>query len=167
MNDNNLNTRTGCWKKHNKFWRIFWSVVAIIVVCVAGFAWHEYNSVKNVANNAYRSGGITSAENAVIKSKKLIAILLIGTDTGALGRTYKGRADSIMVAVLNPNTNKTPLVSLERDIQVNLPDYPEHSPSKLNAAYAYGNAGEGLEEVLQYPNQCLRSGQRGRLENYR
>ena len=156
MNDNNLNTRTGQRKKRNKFWRIFWSVVGVIVVCLGIFAWHEYSSVKNAANNAYRSGGITSAENgsknAVIKSKKPIAILLMGTDTGALGRTYKGRTDSIMVAVLNPKTKKTTLVSFERDIQVNLPDYPEHSPSKLNAAYAYGNAGELAKVLKKYFN---------------
>ncbi|WP_260272229.1 LCP family protein, partial [Lactobacillus delbrueckii] len=76
-----------------------------------------------------------------------IAILLMGTDTGALGRTYKGQTDSIMVAVLNPKTKKKTLVSFERDMQVNLPDYPEYSPSKLNAAYAYGNAKE-LAKVL-------------------
>lgn len=156
MNDNNLNTRTGQRKRRNKFWRIFWSVVGVIVVCLGIFAWHEYSSVKNAANNAYRSGGITSAENgsknAVIKSKKPISILLMGTDTGALGRTYKGRTDSIMVAVLNPKTKKTTLVSFERDIQVDLPDYPEHSPSKLNAAYAYGNAGELAKVLKKYFN---------------
>ncbi|WP_375677642.1 LCP family protein, partial [Lactobacillus delbrueckii] len=81
-----------------------------------------------------------------------IAILLMGTDTGALGRTYKGRTDSIMVAVLNPKTKKTTLVSFERDMQVNLPDYPEYSPSKLNAAYAYGNAKELAKVLKKYFN---------------
>ncbi|GHN53778.1 LCP family protein [Lactobacillus delbrueckii] len=81
-----------------------------------------------------------------------IAILLMGTNTGALGRTYKGRTDSIMVAVLNPKTKKTTLVSFERDMQVNLPDYPEYSPSKLNAAYAYGNAKELAKVLKKYFN---------------
>ncbi|MBT9000989.1 LCP family protein [Lactobacillus delbrueckii subsp. bulgaricus] len=156
MNEEKLNTRTEKRKKRNKFWRIFWIVVGVFVVGLAGFAWYEYSSVKNAANTAYRSGGISSAENGskndVISNKKPMAVLLIGTDTGALGRTYKGRTDSIMVAVLNPKTKKTTLVSLERDIQVNLPDYPEHSPSKLNAAYAYGNAGELAKVLKKYFN---------------
>ncbi|MGZ1338582.1 LCP family protein [Lactobacillus delbrueckii subsp. bulgaricus] len=112
--------------------------------------------VKNGADSAYKSGGISSAENgsknSVISSSKPIAILLMGTDTGALRRTYKGRTDSIMVAVLNTKTKKTTLVSFERDQHVNLPDYPDKSPSKLNAAYAYGNAKELAKVLKKYYN---------------
>ncbi|MGN1407837.1 LCP family protein [Lactobacillus sp.] len=155
-NNTNLNTRVGKRKKKNKFWRIFWAVIAVIVIGIGGFAAYEYNNIKNAANTAYRSGGLSDAENgsksSVLSNSKPIAILLMGTDTGALGRTYKGRTDSIMVAVLNPKTKKTTLVSFERDMQVNLPDYPEHSPSKLNAAYAYGDAKELAKVLKNYFN---------------
>ena len=155
-NDMDKNTRVGKRKKLNKAMRIFWSVMAVILVAIGGFALYEYNTVKNAADTAYRSGGLGNAENgsknSVISNSKPIAILLMGTDTGALGRTYKGRTDSIMVAVLNPKTKKTTLVSFERDQQVNLPDYPENSPSKLNAAYAYGNAKELAKVLKKYYN---------------
>lgn len=155
-NDMDKNTRVGKRKKRNKAMRIFWSVLAVILVAIGGFALYEYNTVKNAADTAYRSGGLGDAENgsknSVISNSKPIAILLMGTDTGALGRTYKGRTDSIMVAVLNPKTKKTTLVSFERDQQVNLPDYPENSPSKLNAAYAYGNAKELAKVLKKYYN---------------
>ena len=153
---NDLNTRVGKRKKKNKFWKIFWTVIAVIVVGLGGVTAYEYNNLKNAANTAYRSGGLSDAENgsksSVLNNSKPIAILLMGTDTGALGRTYKGRTDSIMVAVLNPKTKKTTLVSFERDMQVNLPDYPENSPSKLNAAYAYGNAKELAKVLKKYFN---------------
>ena len=155
-NDMDKNTRVGKRKKCNKAMRIFWSVMAVILVAIGGFALYEYNTVKNAADTAYRSGGLGNAENgsknSVISNSKPIAILLMGTDTGALGRTYKGRTDSIMVEVLNPKTKKTTLVSFERDQQVNLPDYPENSPSKLNAAYAYGNAKELAKVLKKYYN---------------
>lgn len=155
-NDMDKNTRVGKRKKRNKAMRIFWSVLAVILVAIGGFALYEYNTVKNAADTAYKSGGLGDAENgsknSVISNSKPIAILLMGTDTGALGRTYKGRTDSIMVAVLNPKTKKTTLVSFERDQQVDLPDYPEHSPSKLNAAYAYGNAKELAKVLKKYYN---------------
>lgn len=155
-NNMDKNTRVGKRKKRNKAMRIFWSVLAVILVAIGGFALYEYNTVKNAADTAYKSGGLGDAENgsknSVISNSKPIAILLMGTDTGALGRTYKGRTDSIMVAVLNPKTKKTTLVSFERDQQVNLPDYPEHSPSKLNAAYAYGNAKELAKVLKKYYN---------------
>ena len=149
---NDLNTRVSKRKKKNKFWKIFWTVIAVIVVGLGGVAAYEYNNLKNAANTAYRSGGLSDAENgsksSVLNNSKPIAILLMGTDTGALGRTYKGRTDSIMVAVLNPKTKKTTLVSFERD----MPTYrnPEYSPSKLNAAYAYGNAKELAKVSKKY-----------------
>jgi LCP family protein required for cell wall assembly len=155
-NDNDVNTRVGKRKKRGKTKRIFWGILAVLLLGIAGFAYHEYHTVKNAADSAYKSGGISSAENgsknSVISSSKPIAILLMGTDTGALGRTYKGRTDSIMVAVLNPKTKKTTLVSFERDQQVNLPNYPDKSPSKLNAAYAYGNAKELAKVLKKYYN---------------
>ena len=122
-NDNNINTRVGKRKKRGKAKRVFWSILAVLLLGIGGFAYYEYHTVKNGANSAYKSGGISSAENgsknSVLSSSKPIAILLMGTDTGALGRTYKGRTDSIMVAVLNPKTKKTTLVSFERDQQLN------------------------------------------------
>ena len=152
---NDLNTRVSKRKKKNKFWKIFWTVIAVIVVGLGGVVAYEYNNLKNAANTAYRSGGLSDAENgsksSVLNNSKPIAILLMGTDTGALGRTYKGRTDSIMVAVLNPKTKKTTLVSFERDMQVNYRN-PEYSPSKLNAAYAYGNAKELAKVLKKYFN---------------
>ena len=154
--DVEVNTRVGKRKKRKKVMRVFWTVLAVLLVGLGGFAFYEYHSVKNAADTAYKSGGLGKAENGskdnVLKNSKPLAILLMGTDTGALGRTYKGRTDSIMVAVLNPKTKKTTLVSFERDQQVNLPDYPEHSPSKLNAAYAYGNAKELAKVLKKYYN---------------
>ncbi|MGZ1150421.1 LCP family protein [Lactobacillus delbrueckii subsp. bulgaricus] len=43
-----------------------------------------------------------------------------------------------MVLVLNPRTKKSTIVSIKRDFQVNFPQYPQYSPSKINAAYTYG-----------------------------
>lgn len=155
-NDIDQNTRLGKRKKHNRVMQIFWTVLAVLLLGLGGFAFYEYQSIKNAANTAYKSGGLGKAENgskdSVLKNSKPLAILLMGTDTGALGRTDKGRTDSIMVAVLNPKTKKTTLVSFERDQQVELPDYPEHSPSKLNAAYSYGDAKELAKVLKKYYN---------------
>lgn len=72
---------------------------------------------------------------------------MLGTDTGDLGRTDKGRTDTIMLMTLNPKTKTTTIVSLPRDMKVNLPGYPEYSPSKINAAYTYGGVKETINTV--------------------
>lgn len=41
-----------------KFWKIFWTVIAVIVVGLGGVVAYEYNNLKNAANTAYRSGGL-------------------------------------------------------------------------------------------------------------
>ena len=45
----------------------------------------------------------------LVEQGESISILLLGIDTGDLGRTEQGRSDSMIVATINPNTEKTTL----------------------------------------------------------
>lgn len=102
----------------------------------------------------YSSAGATKTRDAqkVLAAKKPVSILLLGTDTGALGRDYKGRTDTIMIMTLNPQKKTTTIVSLPRDMKVNLPDYPQYSPAKINAAYTYGGVKETINTVQKHFN---------------
>lgn len=140
-------------RRHNG-WKIFWWVVGVLVLVAlffAGVAWHN---LKTTTNDMYNSAGITKSRNAdkVLDQKKPVSILLLGTDTGALGRDYKGRTDTMMVMTLNPQKKTTTIVSLPRDMKVNLPDYPDESPAKINAAYAFGGVKESIKTVQQHFN---------------
>lgn len=97
----------------------------------------------------YSTSGANTKRNAqkVLAQKKPVSILLMGTDTGEEGRTYKGRTDTLMIMTLNPKTKTTTIVSLPRDMKVNLPGYPQYSPSKINAAYTYGGVKETINTV--------------------
>lgn len=135
-------------------WKIFWSIVGILVLVAiffAGVAWHN---LKSATNDMYNASGLTKSRNAetVLKKKQPVSILLLGTDTGALGRSYKGRTDTMMVMTLNPKTKTTTIVSLPRDMKVNLPDYPDDSPAKINAAYTYGGVKESIKTVQEHFN---------------
>lgn len=135
-------------------WRIFWSVVGILILIAmffAGVAWHN---LKSTTNNMYNSAGITKTRDAnkVLAQKRPVSILMLGTDTGALGRNYKGRTDTMMIMTLNPQKKTTTIVSLPRDMKVNLPDYPDDSPAKINAAYTYGGVKESVKTVQKHFN---------------
>ncbi|MCQ5203896.1 LCP family protein, partial [Mordavella massiliensis] len=67
-------------------------------------------------------------------------------------RDYKGRTDTIMMMTLNPQKKTTTIVSLPRDMKVNLPGYAEYSPAKINAAYTYGGVKETIDTVQKYFN---------------
>ena len=140
--------------RRHRGWKIFWWVVGVLVLIAiffAGVAWHN---LKSTTNNMYNSAGITKSRNAdqVLNEKKPVSILLLGTDTGALGRDYKGRTDTMMIMTLNPQKKTTTIVSLPRDMKVNLPDYPDDSPSKINAAYTYGGVKESVKTVQKHFN---------------
>jgi polyisoprenyl-teichoic acid--peptidoglycan teichoic acid transferase len=77
---------------------------------------------------------------------------LFGTDTGELGRTYKGRTDSMMLLLINPKTEKTTMISIPRDAMVAIPGYEDTFPQKMNAAYAYGSTSTAIKTVEAYLN---------------
>ena len=140
--------------RRHRGWKIFWWVVGVLVLVAlffAGVAWHN---LKTTTNDMYNSAGITKSRDAnkVLAQKKPVSILLLGTDTGALGRDYKGRTDTMMIMTLNPQKKTTTIVSLPRDMKVNLPDYPDDSPAKINAAYTYGGVKESVKTVQKHFN---------------
>jgi LCP family protein required for cell wall assembly len=80
-----------------------------------------------------------------------INILLLAV--GGAGHQGEDLADTIMLASIEPSTNKAALLSIPRDLYVQVPD--EQYFSKINAVHAYGESqesGEGprlLKEVVE------------------
>ncbi len=74
-----------------------------------------------------------------------MTILLMGVDTdSARGGSWEGgRSDTMILVTVNPVTQKTTMVSLTRDIMVNIAN-PDGSATgtveKLNHSYSYGQA---------------------------
>ncbi|GAX05138.1 LytR family transcriptional regulator [Secundilactobacillus pentosiphilus] len=140
--------------RHHRVRNFILVIVAIIVVgagAYVGYAWHKLSETSKVV---YQPSGAPKLRNAsqVISKKKPVSILLLGADTGAAGRSYKGRTDTIIVMTINPKTNQSTMVSLPRDMKVNLPGYAKYSPAKINAAYTYGGIKETISTVQKYLN---------------
>lgn len=126
----------------------------MIVLGGAAYGMTRYRGVKNAVNSSFTPSGVTKQRNVgkELKEKKPISILLMGTDTGALGRDYKGRTDSMMVITLNPSNNKTTITSIPRDTAVNIPGHKDVSPAKINAAYSYGQTKTAITTVQKLLN---------------
>ncbi|WP_063698075.1 LCP family protein [Pediococcus inopinatus] len=129
-------------------------VILILLVSASTFAARKYYNIKHAIDSTYKSANIKKNRNASseIQSKDPISILLMGTDTGALGRSYKGRTDTMMLITMNPNTDKTTITSIPRDTGITVPGYESESPSKINAAYAFGSAGTAIKAVQEMLN---------------
>ena len=63
-------------------------------------------------------------------------ILVLGADTGSKSRQgTQGRADTIILIRTDPDHHKIALLSIPRDLRVEI---PRHGTEKINAAYAFG-----------------------------
>ena len=138
--------------RRHRGWKIFWwccGILVLVALFFAGVAWHN---PKATMGDMYNSAGITKSRDAnkVLAERKPVSILLLGTDTGALGRNYKGRTDTMIIMTLNPQKKTTTIVSLPRDMKVNLAAYPDDSPAKINAAYTYGGVKESVKTVQKH-----------------
>lgn len=137
-------------KRRPKHWirRMFIALIFIALVATGVFGYR----ILAVGNQ------ITTAERSILGQLKdllfndgkqlqgeaagRINILLIAV--GGEGHTGENLADTIMIASINPATNQVALLSIPRDLYVQVPD--EEYYSKINAVHAYGESrkqGEG------------------------
>lgn len=117
--------------------KIFLSILIsslIIIIAIIGYAGKIYLDVRETANETYEA--IDRESQTSQKSGQPFSILLLGTDSGDLGRTDQGRTDTIMVATVNPDKETTTLVSIPRDTFTDIIGYGKKD--KINHAYAYG-----------------------------
>lgn len=119
----------------------------VLVLGFAGFTAYGYHTVTTTTKAMYKASGATKERNpsSVLKNKKPVSILMVGTNSNKINRT-----GSLMLVTLNPKTNKTVEMSLPDDLKVNLPGYKQYSPATVNEAYAYGGTKETVKTVQSY-----------------
>lgn len=139
-------------KKHNPLKRVLLilaGILLILLLLVGGVGAKMYHDVKTTANDAYesvdRKGRTAGVDASNLSKQRPFSILLLGIDTGALGRTEQGRSDTMMVATINPKTQESLLVSLPRDTYTDIVGH--HTTDKMNHAYAFGGAAMAMDTV--------------------
>lgn len=123
-------------------------ILLAIILVIVGVGAKMYHDVKSTANDTYES--VDRSENSEKRQVSLtdqdpFSILLLGVDTGALGRTEQGRSDTMMVATVNPSTGQSLLVSLPRDTYTEIVGH--NTEDKMNHAYAFGGAAMSMDTV--------------------
>lgn len=132
-------------KSHKKIW---WSIgiIALLLLAAGGVkAYTMYTSAQKTAKQAYQKVKTPTVRNVakVIKNKDPLNVLILGTDTGALGRKNKGLSDTMIVASLNAQKKTTYMTSIPRDTEVTI----NNTTQKINAAYNIGGATQSIKTV--------------------
>ena len=154
--------------------KIFVSILAVLVIGILGYVYSIYANVKNSMDTAYtpvevedfrttNTGTVTDSSatgdeesradagalspSELLEAGEPVSILLLGVDTGDLGRTEQGRSDSMVVVTINPHTQKTTLLSIPRDTYTEIVGYG--TSDKINHAYAFGGTAMSINTVQQ------------------
>lgn len=128
--------------------------IVILVVIIAAIAYFAsvYFKTKDAVDKTYdpHTAVKTTGE---FNGKKRFAVLLMGTDTGALDRKEKrGRTDTMILAVVNPAKKHYTLISIPRDTMAQMIGSDTFKTEKINAAYELGGAKMSMETVSELIN---------------
>ena len=132
------NSKKMSWGK-----RILIILLILLVIDALAVAKMFYDA-KQAINSTYK--GVKEEQTVKLNGKNPFMILILGSDTGEFGRTYRGRSDTIMVAAVN--NKKTMLVSIPRDTKVSIPGHGDLN--KINAAYSYDGVSGAMNTVESY-----------------
>jgi len=139
-------------KTHSRLRKVVsWLFVGILVSGIGAgsyLGYKAYAAASKVANTSNPLALVASFTRSDLESTNNITnILIAGNSSDDIGHSGAALTDSIMIASINHTTKKVTLVSVPRDLWVNIPGY---GYSKINAAYAYG--GMALLETVAETN---------------
>ncbi|MGE8203491.1 LCP family protein [Heyndrickxia sp. NPDC080065] len=137
-----MNSRYSKKKRKVRKGRIFLFVFLILILAVGGYAYSQYYQGKKQAGK-----GMVKQENIEFNGKKdekgRINFLLLGVDKRK--NETKSHTDTIMVAQYDPKSGDVKLISLMRDMFVDVPGYKKW---KINTAFFLGGP-ELLRQTIQ------------------
>lgn len=113
----------------------------LILLLLGGIWWGWHRSQRN-------QGAAAGASPQAVAGQHRFSVLLVGADERP---DDPGRSDSLLLASVDLDRKQVGLVSLERDLLLNIPG---HGYDKLNAAYAFGKeqlAQDTIQGLLGLP----------------
>ncbi len=123
-------------------------LLALIIVAAGVFAWNFYSTASRLTGNKNPFSLIGSLLPEPLKeSSGRVNILLAGYSVDDPNHGGAQLTDSIMIVSLNPKTKSAVLISVPRDLWVNIPGF---GYNKINAAYEYGQS-ENFNEAGYFP----------------
>lgn len=98
----------------------------------------------------YDPNSVKKPDVDIYKDTDVLNILLIGTDERSDEFNVNARSDSMMILSLNFKTNKIRLVSLARNIPIDVPEVALDRDKILTNAFRFGGADLVLHHVREY-----------------
>ena len=128
--------------------RILWALIGVILLFLV-WAVLGYLAFRSGIKDANKRLDPLAARALTPQKGLLLSnasnILVLGADTGSKSRQgTQGRADTIILIRTDPDNHRIALLSIPRDLRVEI---PRHGTEKINAAYAFGGPTLALKTV--------------------
>lgn len=133
------------WKKLLIGLLIFLGIFTAIGLFVG---WQVYRDIQASTDDMYTPSEYEQKRETPVvvdEGTEAFSILLLGIDTGDMGRLEQGRSDTMMIMTVNPETKKTTLVSIPRDTYTEI--IGRGTMDKINHAYAFGGTSMSVNTV--------------------
>jgi polyisoprenyl-teichoic acid--peptidoglycan teichoic acid transferase len=136
--------------KRKRFWWRF-ALASVIIVAVAAAATsiailRYFDSIAHALSHNNKLKNKVERFLAATQGGAPEDILIIGSDKRASEPEDPGRSDTTIILRLDPDTNKIALMSIPRDLKVDIPGY---GINKFNAAYTLGGPRLTLQVVKE------------------
>ena len=120
---------------NKNFKKLLTLIVFLVVGFVATWGSHFYFNLEAALGNTYQGG--TPATQ--ITNKQPISVLILGVDQGIENRHDQGNSDTMILATANPQTQKSTLTSIPRDLLADIKgDNGKYFMFRVNSAYQVG-----------------------------
>lgn len=131
---------------------IFFVLFTLFMTIGGFFAWQVYRDLRSTTDEMYEE--VEAQEQHSSRQERPVvvddgedpfSVLIMGVDTGEYGRIETGRTDTMMVLTVNPNTERTSIVSIPRDTYTEI--IGRGTMDKINHAYAFGGTAMAVNSV--------------------
>ncbi|GEK91047.1 LCP family glycopolymer transferase [Alkalibacterium kapii] len=156
MDEQSKRSKSSRPKKKKSVLKIVLLVILGLLILVTGIGgyvvWRVYDDVKSTTEVMYEPAEEQEPHESRLNKPLVVddgedpfSVLIMGVDTGDFDRDYTGRSDTMMLVTLNPNTEKTSIVSIPRDTYTEI--IGEGFKDKINHAYAFGGTSMAMNTV--------------------
>ncbi|WP_342669235.1 LCP family protein [Companilactobacillus heilongjiangensis] len=141
------------------FVKILGLVFLVMIFVMGAYGFRLYAQTQSSMGKTYRplDGKKVSTR---INDKKPVSILLLGVDTTDDGvrdseKDYRGNSDTMIIVSVNPDTNKTTMMSVPRDSMAQIWKSSSNNTrkiQKINSAYNIGNEESAVATTEKFLN---------------
>lgn len=151
-------SRTGRNKQANRkkpknrvIFGIAFLLLNIFMLVVGFFVWQAYRDFRSTTDEVYEEAEAQEQHSsreekplAINEGEDPFSVLILGVDTD-VEDSMVGRSDTIMLMTVNPNSEKTSIISIPRDTYTEI--VGRGTQDKINHAHAFGGASMAVNTV--------------------